>query len=167
MGFFGKIKQNMHRGGVKVQLQAPAGIHITDASMPITVTVTATDLPAHINSVAVKIQGSRMINPNDNRNLAPTSVDFAAAASNQPFDLQPGQSQTIQINLTIDQTAGANDLAGKAEHLLHGLAQGAMTGDMTYMVIATADVEGIAMDPMAQQVLQIWQVGQTGFAKNF
>ncbi len=35
MGFFGKIKENLSHGGVKIQLQAPASVSMQDAVLPV------------------------------------------------------------------------------------------------------------------------------------
>lgn len=182
MGFFGKIKQNMHHGGVKVQLQAPASVHMTDATLPVTVTITATDAPAQVKSVKAEIQAQNQstgFNPSsaqsgvNNTPMGPTTV--AQEVNTQPFSLAPGQTQTIQLNITMNAGAAAQSTADPGNfgaglaHALGNLQTLQATLDKnsyTYTLVVSADVDGIAFDPGASQMLQILKPGQFGTAVN-
>lgn len=179
MGFFGKIKQNIHHGGVKVQMQAPASVKVSDPVLPVTVTVTATDALAQIKSVKVEIQALNQSTgfsqpfgqTTSSANNISTPQTVAQEVNAQPFTLNPGQSQTLQLNITMNagaaaQQAGVNSVIAQTIGRLQSLAETLNSNSYTYTLIASADVEGIALDPSTSQNLQILKPGQFGGAIN-
>lgn len=175
MGFFGKIKQNLHHGGVKVQLQAPASVHMTDAVLPVTISITATDAPAQIKSVKAEIQALNqsigfsqpMGQTTSSANNTSTPQTVAQEVNAQPFTLHPGQTQTLQLNIAMNAAGAAPDSAvAKAIGRIQTLAETLNSSSYTYTLIASADVEGIALDPSHSQNLQILKPGQFGTAIN-
>jgi hypothetical protein len=178
MGFFGKLKQNIHHGGVEVKMQAPASIKMSDAVLPVNITITATDQPAQIKSVKAEIQAvsqnmgfSQPNGATSPTNNVGTPQTVAQEANMQAFTLNPGQSQTVQLNITMNAGAAAQQ-AGVGAQIAHAigslqtLAETLNSNSYTYTLIASADVEGIAFDPSDSQNLQILKPGQFGTAIN-
>lgn len=164
MGFFGKIKQNLQHGGVKVQLQAADTVSLQAASLPVTVIVSATDQPAQVNSVkaAITVQSFAKSPSSGKFGSTPdigTSTVAAQAETNEPFSLSPGQSKTVQLSVVINpnQLPAASIGASTLGKLLD-------PSQYQYYVQATADVAGIAIDPAASQKLTIPEMG--GFASH-
>lgn len=174
MGIFSKIKKNMHHGGVKVDLQAPASVSMAGGTFPIKVTVTATDAPATINKVSVELV----------RNAAPgagqstqTMVNetISSAADTHVLNLQPGQSQTVELSLAMN---AGNALAKMAENpalgaVFKGLGALQEMHDIKnqnqydYNFVATAYVEGLTLNPSASSIVQVLKPGELGGAINF
>jgi len=182
MGIFSSFEKNLTHGGVKIEMQAPASVSMQDANVPVSVTVTAGGSPVHINGARAQIfaesqnrnfnQGSQ--NPaSTSPNMGPKSV--ALADNDQPFDLAPGQSQAVQLNIVMN--AGAAIAAqlpegSTAAGIVHDLQQLQSLGEAmnsqsyTYYVQASVDVEGIALDPSKRQPIQIIKPGQVGTGFN-
>lgn len=185
MGFFSKIKDNLSHGGVKVALQAPASISMEDATLPLAITLTGSDQPHSIKRVTAEIlatsrnQGfSQINNPaiagNANSSDTITTV-FARAEDAQPFILQPGETKTIQLAIVIngtqviaDQLPAGSAMAGVvgAFQKLQSVGQALNASSYTYTLKASADVEGIALDPASEQPLQVLKPGEIGGATN-
>jgi len=163
MGFFGKIKQNIHHGGVQVQMQALENIHASDAELPVSVTLTAIDQPVTINSVNVRIDAtsenmafSQPSGPSNIQTNQQTIQTVAKQVNNQPFTLSPGQPQTLQLNISmsLSGTDAQNQIAGALATAAKTLSYLRNTSYI-YNLVASADVEGIALDPSASQRIHI------------
>jgi hypothetical protein len=179
MGLFGSIKKNLSHGGVKLELQAPAHVSMQDTNLPVSVTITAGESGAHIKSVTAEIFAqSRNMNfqqPTSSGlgagNGSATIQTVARAQNVQPFDLAAGQTQTVQLSIVMNAGAamGAQLPEGSAAAgIMHGLQQLQSIGEAlnsqsySYFLKASADVEGVALDPSKQQPLQILKPGQFG-----
>jgi hypothetical protein len=180
MGIFGSIKKNLSHGGVKLELSAPASVSMQDAGLPVSVTITAAEAAVHINSVKAEViaqsQNMNFQQPRSGGANTSTTIQTVGRAENtQPFDLTAGQSQTVQLNIVMN--AGAAVAAQLPEGsamagLAHGLQQLQSLGEamnpqsFTYHLQASADVEGVALDPSKQQPLQVLKPGQLGGGLN-
>lgn len=176
MGFFSKLKQNFTHGGVKVKLQAPASVSTQDAAVPVTVTVSASDGVQVIKGITVEIvaESRNQAFNNAGTSTAPAEQKTVARTENtESFTLAGGESRDIQIPIVMN--AGAQlesqlpEGSGMATvaHALQGLQNLSQAFDHTsyrYFVRATADVDGIALDPSDQQDIQVLGMGQTGGA---
>jgi hypothetical protein len=172
MGLFSKIKDNLHHGGVKVQVQAPASIPANQA-IPIAVTLTA-DSPQTITNVKVEVraeakeQGVTFGGPNRGgmgvEESQTTEQTIAQAESRQAFTIASGETKTVNLELYLNGAAGNNLLgsAGNASGALGGALQAIATAAQSfdhvnylYSVHASADVEGITLDPSDKVPIQI------------
>jgi hypothetical protein len=173
MGLFGKIKGNMNHGGIKVHVQAPSSVPGNQV-IPVTVTLTA-DSSQTINSVKaeikaqVKEQGISMggmggggIGVQDSRSMHQT---VAQVESREPFTLAPGETKTVNLQLFIDGNAGSgnpigqmNNAGGVLGSVLQSVAsaaQGFEHINYIYTINASADVQGVSLDPSDKQPIQI------------
>ncbi len=163
-------------------MQAPASVSMQDASLPVSVTVTAEDTQVQINKVTVEIiaqsQSLNFQQPTksgiDPVN-ATTFQTVARAENTQVFSLAPQQSQTLQLSIVMNAGAAVESQlpegsAGQA--VAHGLKELQSLSEVfnsnsyTYTLKASADVEGVALDPSKSQPLQILKPGQIGGAFN-
>jgi hypothetical protein len=179
MGLFSKIKQNLNHGGVDIDFQAPASVSMQDASIPVTVTLAATDQPQQINRVSVEIiQSTQSQAFNQSRDNATTTVPDKTVARvdhAQPFTLAPGQSQSLQLNLVMNAAAaiqqqlpegsGLAQVAG-AISKLQSISEAINGESYNYSLKASADVEGITFDPSKSRPIQVLKPGQIGIAIN-
>jgi uncharacterized membrane protein len=180
MGFFGKIKENMNHGGVKVELQAPASVSETDATLPVTVNVTATDKPENIKSVKVQIirqsHNQSFSTGNINQGMQNQEFTVAQAEDVQPFSISPGETKTVQLSITMNagtalgaqlpEGSGMSAVAGALEKLQE-VSEVMNQNSYSYYIHASAQIDGIAIGPGSRQPLQILKPGQIGGAVNF
>lgn len=177
MGLFGKLKENFNHGGIKVQLQAPASVSMNDATLPVTVSITASEEQKNIERVSVTIiaeSHNQSFSQNSN-DASPQSQQHTVAESDysQPFMLAPGETKTVEISLVMNQGAaitaqlpegsGLAQVAGMFQKLQS--VSEAMNGtSYEYFVKATAKIEGITFGPSYQQPIQILKPGEMGTA---
>lgn len=179
MGFFGKIKQNLNRGGIKVNLQAPASASMQEANLPVTVSITNAGEQQTINSVKVEIiatsRNQSFGTPDPNSNNQVVNQTVARADNTEQFVIMPGETKTVQISLVMNAGAAAQSqlpegssmaqVAGALQKLQ--TVSEAMSGDnYSYTIRASADVEGVTLDPRKEKPIQILKPGQIGGAFN-
>lgn len=173
MGFFDKLKQNF-KHGVKVTLDAPASVSVQDASLPVSVSVTASDNQQTIQKIYVEIVAetrdkSFSVNSGPNDNYETKVV--ARAEYNEPFLVNVGETKSVQLSITMNQGAAAKEqlpegsglaqIAGAFEKL-QNVTSAMSQKNYTYTIRAVADVEGVAFDPSDQRPLQILKPGEFG-----
>lgn len=164
MGLLSSLKKNFQHGGVKIQLQAPQEVSQQDAVLPVAITISATDSPAQINSVTAKITAmsfnksfSVAIGKNESMNQPMSTLQIVAQTVNpQGFNLSPGQSQSINLQLSMNPAGNA---AGEFMQKLESASQLFNPNMYVYTLVASADVEGVALDPSASQKLKIKGAG--------
>ena len=183
MGFFGKIKQNLNHGGVKIDLQAPGSANMQDATIEVSVTLTNGPEARTVNKVIVEIiatsqnQGFNQATASD-ASTTTTASSKTVASSNitQPFILQAGESKTLALSIVMNgtelmaqQLPQGSPAAGvlNAVQQLQKVSQAVNGESWSYRVQATADVEGIALDPSVDQPITIFKPGQIGSVTNF
>jgi hypothetical protein len=174
MGFFEKIKQNLHHGGVKIQMQAPASVSMTEGIVPIQVTISATDLPATINKITVELV--RNASPDSNLNQ-PTEVNqsISKVENTDVFSLLPGQSKSINLSLVMNAGKAAANLTdnpalgalAKGLGALQELSELKNDNVYNYSFMATAQVQGISLSPSTSSQVQVLKPGEFGTAINF
>ncbi len=172
MGLFGKLKQNMNHGGVKVHIQAPSSVPGNQV-IPVTVTITA-DSSQTINSVKAEIraeakeQGVNIGGPNggvgmqSSRSMPQT---IAQVENREPFTIAPGETKTINLELYISGSAASGNPMSQVANIGGGLgtalqavaavAQNFDHVSYLYTVHASADVPGVSLDPGDHQPIQI------------
>ncbi len=182
MGLFSKLKANFNHGGVKVHVQAPSSVPANQV-IPVTVSITA-DSSQSVKSVKVEIKavareqgvniglGSGIGtgsggNPQDTA----TSQVVAKAENREPFTIAPGETKQVTLELFISGMGNMNmgnfDQAGAlggALQAITSIAQNFSHMNFTYTVHASADVEGIALDPSDKQPIQILPPAETAAA---
>lgn len=172
MGFFDKLKENITHGGVKLQLQAPGSVSMSDAAVPVSVTLTADDKPRNISNVKVEVIAETTSPGPSNA----TRRVIATVQSTQPFTLAPGTSQTVQLNLAMNIGAAAaealdpNPILAAAAKFVGNIAQAAEAMDTRqyrYTMQATAQVDAIAFNPSASQPIQVTKPGTIGTGTTF
>lgn len=179
MGFFSKLKQNFTHGGVKIDMQAPASASSQDAQLMVTVLLTAADSQAQINSTRVEIYSEshdQNFNSNNSGASAPTTTQLVARAENtEQFTLMPGQSKSIQLNIVMNagaaveaqlpQGSGMAQVANAMQQL-QAIGEALHANTATYYIQASADVDGVMLDPSVRRPIQILKPGQAGGAIN-
>ncbi len=170
MGIFSKIKDNLSHGGVAVSLIAPASVSMSNPVLPVTVNLVNNDQPRTVKSITAEILANSRDTAvdmlrNDTRNRMAQDnyvVDQVMAQSllNEPFQLNSGETKTVTLNITLNLTANqqADGALGKIAGVIGKVNSfGAVFNQnhLTYSVRVTADIEGIALDPSADQPLQL------------
>lgn len=180
MGLFDSIKQNFTQGGVEVRIHAPASVSMEDASMPVGVTLTASDATQTINRVRVELiaetNAQSFSQPGDaNSGSGYSSQTVAQIEDNTVIVLGPGETKEIQLAIAMNQGAllgeqlpegsGMAQVASMIEKL-QNVSSALNQSSYRYHVKATADVEGVAFDPSDTQSIQILKPGQMGAGFN-
>jgi hypothetical protein len=178
MGLFSKFGH----GGVKVHVQAPSSIP-SNQVIPVTVTISA-DSTHTIKSVKAEIKaqareqgigigiggsgigiGQGGFNNAGVEEGTTAYQTIAQVESREPLSVGPGEVKTVNLQLYIDgsagssrQLGGANNASGVLGGALRAIANVAGNLDHVnyiYRVYASADVEGVALNPSDHQPIQI------------
>lgn len=178
MGLFGKLKENFNHGGIKVQLQAPASVSMNDATVPVTVSVTATSEQHTIERVSVTITAqsyNQAFSESGNNNNSAQNQQHTVAESDysQPFTLASGETKTVEVNIVMNQGAavaaqlpegsGIAQVAGMFQKL-QSVSEAMNGNSYQYFVEASAKIEGVTFGPSYQQPIQILKPGEIGGA---
>ena len=171
MGFFGALKDNFTGGGVKVDLNAPAQISLTDPSVGVTVIVSARKLATMEHMTVEIIREVQGVSNANNAASQPGGQTIAMAEYAQPFTLGGGESKSVPIDIPLDMTAQAaavfgNDGAGSAiigglsklkalEDTLHGTTY-------RYQIRATVQVSGLYLQPTVNRWVEVAGAGRSG-----
>ncbi len=143
MGFFSKIKDNFGHG-VKVHLDSPRSLKTTGDSIETFITVSNTGKKSRtINSLTIKFYEIK----NEQRDATPVNSKrtIAKAEVSGPFSLEIGEVKKFNHTLSVSNpTANLNPNVKKAVNVAGALLNNPNTD---YYVRASADVEGIALDP--------------------
>jgi hypothetical protein len=170
MGLFSRLKANFNHGGVKVRVSAPDAIP-SNQVIPVQVTVTAdsaqtimsvkAEIKAQMREQGVNLGSGGGIGVGVQRNTA-TSQTVAVAENREQFMLSPGESKTVELQLYINgSAANPNSLAaldtglGALGGVVQSLVQNFDHVNYLYSVHASADVDGINLDPNDKQPIQI------------
>lgn len=167
MGLFSGIKKAFNVGGVKVKVDAPSSAKTLGGTVPVTVTLT-TKIPQKVNSVTVELV--RRVDTSDpNQHPEPDSV-LAKMSKEEVIQVNPGETKTLQFDMPISIGQAVKETApGEAGQMIGGILQkvqavaGAMSSKKYRHVIrASADVDGVSMDPADETDIMILQPGQIG-----
>jgi hypothetical protein len=170
MGLFSKLKADMNHGGITVQVQTPSSV-ASNQVIPVTVNITAKS-PQTINSVKVELKSQareQAINFNggmggveEGRTTAQT---VGEVESREPFTISPGETKTINLELYVSgvsgtgnamgQFGGTNGAVGGALQALASVAQNFEHVTYLYTIHASADVDGVSMNPSDNQPIQL------------
>jgi len=178
MGLFGKLKENLGHGGIKVQLQAPASVSMSDASFPVTVTLTASDQQQTIENVKVEITArsyDQSFSTSNNNPPTTQSQEHMVAEANyaQAFTIMPGETKSVPLTIIMNQGAaaaaqlpegsGMAQVAG-AFQKLQSLSETMNSTSYQYTIEASAKIQGITLGPAYNQPIQILKPGELGGA---
>jgi len=171
MGFFGKIKANFNHGGVKVHVQAPSSVPANQV-IPVTVSITA-DSSQSVKSVTAEIKaiareqgvniglgyGIGTGGAGNPQNTA-TSQVVAKAENREPFTIAAGETKEVTLELFVSGMGTMGNFnpggaLGGALQAISSISQNFSHMNFTYTVHASADVEGITLDPSDKQPIQI------------
>ena len=180
MGFFDKLKDNFSHGGVKVQIQAPASASMNDPSIPVTVTISASDKQETIERVTVAIIAQSLdrgfTQPTGNStNNSTHAQELTVAEANmaRSFTIMPGETKVIQLSIIMNQGAALeaqlpeDSVAAKfagALQSLQSISELMNDTSYSYSVRASAKVSGILFSPSQEQPIQLLKPGQMGGA---
>jgi hypothetical protein len=170
MGFFSKIKDNITHGGVKVHVQAPSSVPGNQV-IPVTVTLTAdssqtitsvkAELKAQVREEGMMMGGGRGVSMNSNRSNYQT---VAQVESRDPLSIGPGETKTVNLQLFLNGNGTPNPLGqvgnlggalGGALQAVASVAQNLEHVSYLYSVHASAQVQGVSLDPSDKQPIQI------------
>lgn len=175
MGLFSKLKNNFKHGGVKLSMQAPATARLTDTTLPVVVNLTASDQAQTINRVSAEIiatSRNQTFSTGGNQTTPTTQQHTVARVdNNETFSLAPGETKSVQLNLTMNGGAQAlgtltgmdpNSKAGEIAGKVIGALGAGNSAAYSYRLKASADVADVTFDPAAEQDLQILAPGEIG-----
>lgn len=164
MGLFSRLKDNLNHGGVKIQIQAPSSVPGNQV-IPVTVNITSDSsqtidrVKAEIKAVA-REQGLNFGGGGGVQASTTSAQTVAQVENREAFTISPGETKTVNLELFINGgAAGGNNgqlgSMGGALQALASVAQNFGHVNYTYSVHASADVQGITIDPSAKQPIQI------------
>ena len=166
MKFFSKIKEDLEHGGIRVTMQAAESISHKDPTLPVSINITNTEKVKHIiNQVFVEVQATEnnsaygmVLNntvqtgntTNNNEMYNMETLILAKSQSTEIFTLQPNESKTITLDITVNNTSiPSNSIMGSIASTRFGL------NHYKYKLYSRVDVDDIELDPHAHQDLKI------------
>ena len=183
MGLFSKLSENIHHGGVKIALAAPGSASLNDATLDVTVTLTSSeartfqwvrvDLDATQENFAFNNPGS--MNNQDINRQQNTVTTVARAQMMEPFSMAAGETKTIPLQIVLNAAnaaaAGGGLSQGQtavAKVFSKVAALSSLVDPHTYhySLNATANVDGIALDPSTSSAITINRPGELGTTLN-
>ncbi len=169
MGLFSGFKKALNIGGVHVAVSAPSSAKIGGEAIPVTVTVT-TKSPQTVKGLKVELlRIQRNASADATTNTVPQAI--YKSEDNTSFQIQPGETKTVQLN--IDQSAGAalQDMmpGGEATAQIAGMLQGVEKAasllshtEYDYRITATAYVDGAKLQPSGSVGISLNRLGEIG-----
>ena len=179
MGLFSKLKDDVTHGGVKISVQVPSSI-ASNEPIPVTVTITSDDSRT-INSVKAELKAQAReqgiglggfgmephmggIGTQQSRTMYQT---VAQVESREPFTVNAGEPKTVNLQLYLNGSPMSGSPLGQL-----GNSGGVMGGilktlgnldhvNYLYRVDASAQIEGVGMDPSDNQAIQLLPPSQT------
>lgn len=180
MGFFGKIKDNLTGGGVKVELKAPMFFAYDDQNIPMEVTLSSTESRT-VNKLVYKLYKDAKDNdhkdPNDFiRPLAQRTIDG-------PFQISPSAPVVLHHELFLKvpedstgsiQGPNGEQIPQQAQEMLGALTNrfsevsNLSIDESKYdiMLNVFAEVDGIMVNPSARQKMKLSKPGEVGTGMN-
>lgn len=177
MGLFGKIKENLNHGGVKLQLSAPASVSMQDASVPVTVNVTGGSEPQTINGIDVTIWAESRNQAFSTTNTSSQVDRHQVAEANyaQPFIVLPGETKSVQLSVVMNageavasqlpEGSGMAQIA-QAFQKLQAVSETLNHDSYTYSIATSAKIEGVTFGPSHEQPIQVLKPGEIGTGFN-
>jgi len=169
MGLFSKFKENIHHGGVKINVQAPISA-AENSVVPVIITITATEQQT-INKVWARLQlrvtdrrnmGGMNIGTNNgmnNYNNENYTETLAEAQNNETLTIAANETKTVNLNIVIPANAGqhrmSDQVGGALGSAMRTLGNLANSEQYQYVIEGKADVEGVALDPAQTVDIQI------------
>ena len=162
MGLFDALKKNFTQGGVDVEIYTQP---VISKSVPhaIVVRIIAKDAAAQIKGVSVALERNNPQPPMggygyNRRNTAMRSTIIAQAQSAEAFTLNMGEIRDVQLNLSVGDN-NPDNIFEKMSSAFDKVGEFMNSGQYTYQLVATADVEGVALDPSSKVAVQLTDGG--------
>ncbi len=151
MGFFGKLKQGLGIGTIKLQLQVPG--QIAKSASPINGQVTLNaESDQHVNSI--KFTFVETVTSGRDADKKTTDFERGILEMRNPFDIKKGETRAIPFSLPFQIPAsGTQALADKGGVLgAIGMAASLLASENSeYHVKVVVDCAGAAFDPSDSQ----------------
>ena len=164
MNIFSKVEQNLEHGGIKINIQVAQSVSRKDASLPVIISIVNGAKVSHtIKHVVAEVHATennsgygmalnnavQLGNTTDNNEMyTMETLIIAKSESYEEFILQPNETKTINLNITINDS---NRTSG-------GHTSNTNTLDphrYKYEVVVSADIADIKLKPHTHQSLQI------------
>ena len=150
MSFFNKIKQGLGIGTAKVELDVPTYIPKDAKEVAGKVTLTAKS-DQKVKSIKVHLEEETVRGFGEERDE--TVKQISSILLNNTFEIKTDEEQTIDFTLPLNLSDGlAVNLLGIDVKLT---SSSGTSSDTSYYVVATVDLEGVALDPKAREYLLI------------
>jgi len=146
MGFFGKIKQFLGIGTVKVTATVPPAFSVDDSHINGTVELLAKSDQV-VESVEVKFDEKWSTGRGDSK----TEKTFTLGTQKFPgFTMKAGETKKIDYSVPFSYSKSGNDRMAEKGGVVGGLGKLSKFADgekSTFNIIATCDVKGATFDP--------------------
>lgn len=147
VSFFGKIKNWLGIGGVKIKLDVPGQVD-KDAGLICGTVVVTTKSPQHVSEIELKLVETYTTGRGDEKSFK--EFDLGEITLDDPFDIAPGDTKVIEFELPFAMLKSSNDQLAEKGGLLGGLGKLgklASAETSTYKVEVSGDVKGVALGP--------------------
>ncbi|MBN1500358.1 MAG: sporulation protein [Spirochaetes bacterium] len=156
MGFFGKIKQFLGIGTVKVTMEVDGNFKRSENVINGKILLSAKS-DQEILEIKAELEEEWEIGKDENKKTE--TFNLGSWESKTPFSMKAGEEKvipfTINYNLIKSKNDQMRDSAGKVGKALGGLGK-LMDGEKsTFSLTATADVKGAAFDPNCVKIMKL------------
>ncbi len=147
MSFLNKIKQGLGIGTAKVTLQIPAQVAKDNAQVEGKVLLTAKSAQ---KVKSIKLRFVERYTTGRGQEQQTKEYELGVLALNTPFELQADETREIEFALPFQLALSSNQSLAEEKGVLGALGKAAVMAKAEkseYQIEATADLEGVALDP--------------------
>ncbi len=155
MGFFGKLKQGLGIGTIKVELQIPGQVAKADGQVQGKLTMTAQS-DQHVQSIKFRFVESYMTGRGEEQKTE--EYELGTLVLDTPFDMKKDETKSVDFTLPFQFAASSNQALAEQSGVLGALGKAAVLARAErseYHVKAVVDCQGVALDPSASKSIRL------------
>ncbi|MFO7627658.1 MAG: sporulation protein [Candidatus Fermentibacteraceae bacterium] len=149
MSFFGKIKQGLGIGTASVELDVPPFFRKDDENITGKVTITAKS-HQKVKSVIVRMSETYTTGRGDDKKVKEYKLGEVVLFEKIPFELKEAEVREVEFSLPFSMKPSSNQAMAQKDGVLGALGKAAVFASSEksdYRIIASVDLEGVALDP--------------------
>ncbi len=156
MSFFGKIKQGLGIGTAKVELDVPPLFNKDGGNITGKLTITAKS-PQKVKSVSVRMYETYTTGRGEDKKVKEYKLGEVVLFDKNPFELRDAEVRELEFSLPFSMKLSSSQSLAQKDGLLGALGKAAVFASSEksdFRIIATVDLEGVALDPTDSRTIR-------------